>query len=118
MNRNWLLASLFLMAACGPMSLDDLRAEGDCELTKMTEILKEVDTKEALIAKLPKIKKGFNRIAELVISVRSIQEKTADDMHPSAAADELFTELARLYEMPGCRDLIEVAQNDAIQTLQ
>ena len=65
------------------------------ELTKMTDILRDVDSKDELIGKLPKIKKGFNRIADLLIQVRSIQDKSLEAMEPSQAADELFGELAR-----------------------
>jgi nitric oxide reductase activation protein len=97
--------------------MEDLRAEGDSEVTKLTEILREVETKEDLQAKLPKIKKEYHRIAQLVLEVRQIQEKSPEFLEPSQAGDELFAELARLYEMPGCRELIELAQNDAIQKL-
>ncbi len=108
---------LLLLTSCGPMTMKDVRAEADAEVSKLTKVLREVDSKDDLITRLPKIKKGFNQIAELVLEVRSIQEKSPEFLEPSAAGDELFAELARLYEMPGGRALIETAQNDAIHRL-
>lgn len=99
------------------MSMRDIRADADAEVAKLTKVLREIDTKDDLLARLPKIKKGFNHIAELVIEVRAVQEKSPEFLAPSQAGDELFAELARLYEMPGGRALIETAQNDAIQRL-
>lgn len=107
---------LLLLASCGPTSVEDLRAEGESEVTKLTQLLRDVETKEDLQRKLPKIKKRYNNIAELVLQVKAIPDIPLDP-EPSAAGDELFGELARLYEMPGCRELIESAQGDAIHEL-
>jgi len=112
-----ILMAVILLTSCGPMSMEDLRAQADAEVSKLTEILREVDTKDDLQNILPKIKKGFNKIAELVLQVRAIPDKSPDFLEPSQAGDELFAELARLYEMPGGRDLIETAQNEAIHRL-
>ena len=112
-----ILMAVILLTSCGPMSMEDLRAQADAEVSKLTEVLREVDTKDDLQNNLPKIKKGFNKIAELVLQVRAIPDKSPEFLEPSQVGDELFAELARLYEMPGGRDLIETAQNDAIHRL-
>lgn len=117
MNLHKLILPFLLLASCGPMSMRDVRSQADAEVTKLTKVLREIDTKDDLQARLPKIKKGFNHIAELVLEVRSIQEKSPEFLEPSQVGDELFAELARLYEMPGGRALIETAQSDAIQRL-
>lgn len=106
-----------LLTSCGPMSMKELRSEGDSEIAQLTAILREVDGKEDLVIRLPKIKKEFTKIAELALQVRAIQEKDPAFLEPSQAGDELFGELTRLYEIPGCRDLIESAQNEAIHRL-
>ena len=106
---------LLLLTACGPMTQDDLSSEASTQCTKLTQILREIDNKDDLIKNLPKIKKRYDKIADLVIQVREIPDKT--EKEPSGASDDLFVELARLYEIPGCRELIESVQMDAIHRL-
>lgn len=117
MIRYWVF---FLLAACGrPATWDDLRAEGEAEARALAQILHNIDTKEELQKSLPKIKKRFNKIADLALEVRELKEKSAmpENRDPSEASDALFVEMARLYEMPGCRDLIEMAQNEAVRQI-
>ena len=86
------------------------------ETRKLAIFLHEIDTKEDLQKGLPELKKRFNHFAELIVRVRKLQPKEKKQ-EPSAASDQLFAELARLYEMPGCRDLIEEAQGEAVRWL-
>jgi hypothetical protein len=97
--------------------MEDLRAEGEFETSKLVRILRVVETKEDLQKSLPKIKKRLNRIATLAVSVRSVADKSGGSLEPSTSGDELFVELARLYELPGCRDLLESAQSESISLL-
>lgn len=114
------LLILFLLVSCAPASWEDLRAEGEVETRKLAQLLHRIDTKEELQSQIPKIKKSYERIAHLVIEVRKMGEESAmpENRDPSEASDALFTELARLYEMPGCRTLIEEAQTEAIHLLR
>lgn len=95
--------------------MKEVRAQAEFETKRLSEIMRPIESKEELQAALPKIKKRFNRIADLAVIVRSLQDKQIED--PSEAGDQLFMELARLYEIPGCRELIESAQTEAIQKL-
>jgi hypothetical protein len=111
-----LVVSLFLLfSACGPSSISDLRVVGEAETGKLAALLHNIDTKDELQRNLPKVRKSYLRIAELVLQVRKFPE--AIDTEPSVASDRLFTELARLYEMPGCRALMESAQDEALALL-
>ncbi len=78
--------------------------------------MKALDTKEELAAAIPRIKKRYNRIASVLAEARKF--KDGMDEEPSFASEELFAELARLYEIPGGRELIETAQTEAISRLE
>jgi hypothetical protein len=107
---------LLFFSACAPSSISDLRVLGEAETLKFAKLLHSIDTKDDLQRNLPKVKKSYLRIAELMVEVRKFHE--AIDLEPSAASDRLFTELARLYEMPGCRALMESAQEEALALLK
>lgn len=114
----WTIA-LILLVSCAPSSWEDLRAEGEAETKKLAQILHKIDTKEELQKEILKIKKSYRRIADLVVEVRKMEERSPmpEVREPTEASDALFAELARLYEMPGCRALIEGAQSEAIHRL-
>jgi|SRR3990167_3665422 len=116
MKRICLLFLAFL-ASCSPSSWEDLRAEGEAETKKLAHLLQGINTKDELQKELPKVKKRLNRMADLVIQVRALKELSPmlGFSEPSEASDELFAQLARLYEMPGCRELIERAQDEPIR---
>ncbi len=85
-------------------------------MQKLTEELKQIDTLEQLEAAIPHLKKRFNEIADVLIE---IQKSPNTSFKPSTeVGDELFAQLARLYEIPGGKQLIERAQIDAIQKLK
>lgn len=103
------------LIGCAPSSWEDLRAEGEAETKKLAELLHGIDTKEQLERELGRIKKIYNRFGDLVVAVRKVGTDGAGE--PSLASDALFAELARLYEMPGCRALLEEAQKEAIEKI-
>lgn len=105
--------SILLLTGCS--SFEDLRLQGEAETQKLARELKAIETKEDLQRTIPRLKKRFNKMADLVIEARSFSK---EDTKPSLASEELFIELARLYEMPGGRELIETAQMDAVLRLQ
>ncbi len=104
-----------ILASCGPSTLADLRYEGEAQTKKLAEELRAVESKEDLQRALPELRKRFNKIADLLIEARGFEK---EESQPSFASEQLFTELARLYEMPGGRELIEGAQLEAVQRLK
>ena len=114
----FLLPLLILLAACQPATLHDLRLEAAAEARRLAERLHSIDTRDQLEAALPDVERHFTRIAKLAVKARDLAGETPP---PSEAADQLFAELARLYEMPGCRSAIERAQQagrDLLSQLQ
>ena len=109
----WVLF-LICLVSCGPATMADLRLEGEAQTKRLAEELQLIESKEDLLSALPKLRKRFDQIAEILIKTRSFPKQ---DFQASFASEQLFAELARLYEMPGCRELIEGAQADAIRRL-
>lgn len=111
-----ILFSLCFLTGCAPATLDDLRCQGEAETEGLATFLREIETKEDLEKALPRLKKKFNRLALILQEVRKTPHSLGTD--PSVASEELFIELSRLYEIPGCRDLVERAEDEAIEILQ
>lgn len=110
--RFWIF--LFL-TSCGRATLSDLRYEGEAQTRKLADELRVIETKEELQKAVPMLRKRFNKIADILIEAKSFQK---EEREPSFASEELFAELARLYEMPGGREFIENAQLEAVHKLK
>lgn len=104
-----------ILTACGPQTLADVRYEGEAEVKRLVSILREVENKEDLVKASPLLKKRFARIAELLVEAKKLP---AEEMGPSVVSEQLFIELARLYEIAGCREIIEQSQGEAIRRCQ
>ncbi len=114
MKSLWLLLIVFAVG-CSPVTLEELRCQGEAETGKLAADLRKLETKEDLQKALPKIKKRFNRIGDILMEVRKFSN--ALPIEPTVASEELFIELSRLYELPGAQELIENAEEDAIRLL-
>ena len=108
---------LFFVVSCGAPTVKDLRAEGEGETRKLAELLRDIDTREQLQKKIGKIQQSYAKIADLMIQLREMPEDLGGEEEASESSDALFIELARLYEMPGCKKLLESAQEVAIERL-
>jgi len=105
---------LLLHSACAPANLSELRCEGEAEMKKLTAELKKLETFEDVQKASKKLKRHFSRIADLLIETRHFP---TDSQESSRAAEELFVELARIYEIPGARKVVELAQSEAVRRL-
>ena len=115
-GRVFLSGLVFLsFAGCSPTTLEDICIEGESQVKKLAEELREIETKEALKKALPRIERRFLKIAELLIELEKMPHKERDPMEVS---ERLFIEMARLYEIPGGREMLESAQVAAIDRLR
>jgi len=105
----------FFLVACSPATLEDLVSQGEAETRLLAEELHCIETKEELKRRLPRLRKRFNRIANLLIDLRKFSNLPPGE--PTLASEKLFIELARLYEIPGAREIIESAQSEAVHTI-
>ena len=63
------LIFLFL-ASCSPSSLADVRCEGEAETRKLAHELRGIENKDELQRAVPKVKKRFSKIAEILVETR------------------------------------------------
>ena len=121
--KNFFIA-LFFLASCAPSNLQELRYEGEGEIKKFISDLKKIETKEDVQRSYKRLKKHFGRIADLIIlceeasflrRVSPTAEQRDEDETPSG--DALFAELARVYEIPGAKAIVEAAQEEAVRRL-
>jgi hypothetical protein len=113
--KAYIFLAFFFLGGCGTSSLSDLRQEGEFQTKKLAEELRQIETREDLDHSLPKLRRRFNKLADVLVEARRYSEY---EPSPSEISEELFLELARLYEMPGGREAIETAQLEAIQRLR
>lgn len=66
---------------------------------------------------MPRLRKQYLRLAKLAVEARGLKERGADPLGPSPESDELFAEMARLYELPGGKELLVSAQSEALKLL-
>ena len=110
-----LILFLLVLLGCAPANISDLRYEGEAEVRKLVSDLKKIETKDELQKAVPKIKKRFNKIAQVLVEIRPFLDSATEEPLPSS--ELLFIQLARLYEIPGGRELIENAQREAIRRM-
>jgi hypothetical protein len=110
------LLSLLFLISCSPANLAELRCEAESEIKKLIVELEKIETIEDIQHASKKLKKRFNRLAFLLIETRNFPSQE-EQQYESVAGEQLFTELARLYEIPGARAVIENAQNEAVRRL-
>ena len=108
-----------LFFSCAPSSSEDFREKGAAKSYELTKELREIQTRADLKAALPKLRRGFLELAELLLEAREFRaaHPGASVSLPTKECDELFAELSRLYELPEGRDLIESSQIDAVKKL-
>ena len=111
----WTLLVFASLSGCSPASLKDVRCEGEAETRKLASELRGIESKEDLQKAIPRLKKRYHRMADLLMEVRKFSNPPPAE--PTLASEELFVELARLYEIPGAREVIETAQAEAIHQL-
>lgn len=115
MRKILFLLQAFFLAACSPATLEDLASQGEAETRLLAEELHRIETKEELKRRLPRLRKRYNRIAKLLIDLRKFSNPPP--VEPTLASEKLFIELARLYEIPGAREIIESAESEAVHRL-
>src|SRR5271156_4519178 len=109
-----ILFVLLFLAGCAPTTLEELRCQGEAEMKKITADLRKIESKEDVQKASKRLNRRFNQIAELLIATRKFSTDAAE---PSPAGEELFAELARIYEIPGAREAIEAAQSEAVHAM-
>ena len=116
----WLACFLFLLSSCSAPSEEKLRLRGQKVVRDLVLTLRNVENHEELQAASPQLKKQFTKLAYILVEMRTFRSERGSDFElkePLQENETLFIELARLYEIPGCREIIERSQVDAMYVL-
>ncbi|MBI5273400.1 MAG: hypothetical protein HY861_05400 [Chlamydiia bacterium] len=108
------LALGLLLTGCAPVTFDDLCCEGESEMKKLTAELCLIETPEDVHKASKRLKRRFDRLAQILIATRKFQGQVAES---TAVGEALFVEMARIYEIPGVREAIEATQCEAVRSL-
>lgn len=106
------------MSGCAPSSAEEFYREGEAATASLTEEMRRIHSKEELESAVPKLRKKYLRIAKLVLAAGEIAAKGEKPLLACQASDELFAEIARLYELPGGRELLISAQAESLKLLE
>lgn len=110
-------AALFL-SACAPATVEEFHREGAAAAASLADEMRRIHSRDELKAAVPNLRKKYLRIAKLALAARELAEKGEKPLPPEQASDELFAEIARLYELPGGRELLRSAQAEALKLLE
>lgn len=117
-----LFISLIVFASCGSPSLEESREEAQGVTRSLVKELQAIHSRAEVIERLPKLKKLFNRLVDVLITAHELKNKQKVDAPLLANEDLLLSdslrgELSRVYGIEGARNLIEKAQQDALYRL-
>lgn len=106
------------MSGCAPSSVEEFHSEGAAAAASLTEEMRRIRSKEELQAAIPKLRKKYLRIAKLAARAGELAAREEQPLPPCQASDELYAEIARLYELPGGRELLMSAQAESLKFLE
>ena len=80
--------------------------------------LRKVESKEDLERAQLRLENHFLQIAKLLVELQKFEESGEEKKLPSDLEEELFTHLARFYELPETREILEESQRKACFALK
>ncbi|MCC6127617.1 MAG: hypothetical protein IT584_00225 [Chlamydiae bacterium] len=117
--KSWSLVLLFL-CSCMASPQEEFRSRGKKIVKELVQVLQNVENHEELQAAREPLKKLYKKLASLLVEIQSFQETRPEVVFSSReleGSEDLFIHLARLYEIPGCREIMERSQGDAVYLL-
>ncbi len=103
--------------------MDDFRAEGEGINRALVAELNQIHSRDDLLAHADKLKQLFNELVDVIIRAQAYKDKHPDDglsdppRKDHAISDQLRIELNRVLHMEGGREVIEKAQEEALNRL-
>lgn len=111
---------LLLLVSCSKTPQEEFRLKGKKIVLEIVDLLQDVENHDELEAISPQLRKQYRKLAGILLEIRTFREKHPNELFPENPIDEseeLFAQLARLYEIPGCREIMERSQADAVYLL-
>ncbi len=111
-----------ILFSCGSPSLEDYREEGQGVIRSLVHDLKQIKTRNDLVAAVPKLQSEFERLVDVMIAAEAFRSEKGlskeVELGDTQVSGELRTELLRLYQLPNGRELIEQCQEGALAKLE
>ena len=118
-----LIGLITLLFSCSTQSLTDFRDEGEAVCRLLLSELKQIRSRDDLIVHAERLRELFDRLVDVIIRARVFK-----DTHPEASIDSAFfkeqvvsdqlrIELNRVLHMEGGREVLERAQESALNHL-
>ncbi len=111
------LCILCFFASCSPSSPQDFMNEGRALTSDFLKDLKEVRSNKDLKKRESSLRKKYQKLAKLILMVQSLED-LSDKGLENELEDELYYEMERIYLLPGCREILEKVQEDALTILE
>lgn len=120
MHRAFFFSLFFLFFACSPQTYEDFQMEAERIDAKILHDLKEVHTKQDLLARTSHLKKNYKKMAKLIAlfdEYLQSHEMPSQQKEPSSTSQQLCHELLRIYEIPGAKEVLQRIQQEALYYL-
>jgi hypothetical protein len=106
---------LFLIS-CGPRSPEDCRGRSELLTRKLIAELEQIQTESDLQAAQPRLRPLYIRYVDLMIKAdKTLHVQELSQMEAQPLNGPLREELIRIYGLPGGRELMERAQEPALE---
>jgi len=105
------------------LSINDLQEEGEAVLKQLVGELKQIRSRDDLLQHAAKLQTLFNALVDVVIRTDEFKNNhpnaslESEDDRDLALSYQLRTELNRIMQMEGGREVIEKAQEEALNRL-
>ena len=108
---------LLLFAACSSSTVEDFQDEGDAIQRSLVKEMHSVHSLEDLKDAVPRLRHRFNKLVDVVIEARQSLPNVEAAPTYSGWSASLRSEMLRIYAWEGARDVMEIAQREALTRL-
>lgn len=121
-SRLVLVGLVLIQSACSLFSTHNFKRQGERITRDLVLRLELVNDREDLFQALPHLKQLFDELAVLIIKAKKAEEAKNAKSFSAFRIDPLWSrrlreEFERIYQLDGGRDLMEVAQTNALEKL-
>lgn len=116
MRRLWVIFLAIFVTACAPSSLQECCEHGEAITLDIARELEKCHSREDLQKSIPRLKKQFMRLVDIIIEA-SLHQGEPPAFTDGRAGDKLLFEMQRVYLIEGGRQLVELAQREALEKL-
>lgn len=115
---------LISLTSCAPQSLEDFRKEGEGANRALLAELRQIRSRDDLLPHAQNLQKLFNSLVDVIIRAQTFKknhpnaELSSKPKNEISIGDQLRIELNRVLNLEGGREIIEKAQEEALNRLE